>query len=572
MKYRVFLIALTVFYVLGQEANARSTFTVRASTPGIAGPEISHVLTLYLHYFPGDGEAIVRSEIVFDPQQVNIAKVVSSLGKSKITSKTIEVDYAEQPVGSKGVDTLAVVLQAQQAPALLNLQGRIYSSLDYGAQSAHSLDFQLAVQPPVEMSATLTPLQLFPGEKVNLQAVLYNKDAAGRGVRQVRWQWPDGLVVVAGDTLSQWEGALASGTRDTLNWTVKVDRSEPGRLALAARARTDEVAGTPLLLPQLEVLPVPIPQLEYVDGTMEVGQAATFVYRWDNPAASAIAVEALTIEIPTTFSGVEVIDPPDGLTVTQPIKGQSGRIRLDGKQILTAGGTIRLTLRVRPERPGPFAWRSWFRPVGHTEIPLLAGKVKVDVAGATLPIVDLNKEERFITDLEFMSAAFKTALGRELNGLPLAPGTQVRLQPEEKGDKNWIVDDLLTRTLMDDGFVVTLKEPVEGSQKVHNLYYRLADSKVIYSKVKKGWLPFISAQKREAQGNLFLRLTTDQGQLAWVSQVKAFAAERVDVENVELLGDSKLVERAVIEPEHKLIERGLSASIIGGLVVIFFAP
>ncbi len=572
MKCRVVIIALAVCCFFGQNVSARSTFTVRTDIAGIAGPDINYVLMLYLHYFPGDGEAIVGSELKIDPQEIELAKVVSQLGKSTIETNTIAIDYVQQPVSSERIDTLAITMKAKQAPIMSNWQGQIFSTLDSGKEAAHRLTFQLAIEPPVKVNVGLTPLQLFPGEKVDMQAVVENKDVLGRDLQQVTWQWPEGLLVVAGKTTSEWEEGLASGTQDTLNWQIQVDRHRPERLELIAHGATDEVVGTPFLIPALEILPVPIPQLVYADEVMEVGQVTTFKYRWNNPAASEIAIESLTIEIPATFSAVEVLNPPTGLSVTQPTKNQSGRIRLEEYQILGAGEVIELLVSVRPERPGPFAWPSWFRSVGHTEIPLLTGQIKVNVAGASVPLVDASKEIDFITDLEFVSAAFETALTRELTALPIEGGTQIRLQAEEKGDRNWVVDDVLVRVLMDKGFVVTLKDVDTEGEGGHTLHYRLADAKVIYSRVKKGWLPFRFFEKREVQGDLFLRLTTAAGQLLWVAEAKAFATERVEVEDAELLGDSKIVERMIVKSEHKLVERVLSTSIISGLVLIFFSP
>ena len=58
----------------------------------------------------------------------------------------------------------------------------------------------------------------------------------------------------------------------------------------------------------------------------------------------------------------------------------------------------------------------------------------------------------------------------------------------------------------------------------------------------------------------------------WAGRVPAYLTDEVPADKIELLGGSDVVDRTVTEPDHKMVERGLSASIIGGLFYIFFAP
>ena len=43
------------------QVEARSTLTARFAHKAIAGPGLDQQAMLYLHYFPGDGEAVVRT-------------------------------------------------------------------------------------------------------------------------------------------------------------------------------------------------------------------------------------------------------------------------------------------------------------------------------------------------------------------------------------------------------------------------------------------------------------------------------------------------------------------------------
>ena len=55
---------------LSTVAQARSTFTARFAKEAIAGPGQVREAILYLHYFAGDGEAVVRTELVCEAADV----------------------------------------------------------------------------------------------------------------------------------------------------------------------------------------------------------------------------------------------------------------------------------------------------------------------------------------------------------------------------------------------------------------------------------------------------------------------------------------------------------------------
>jgi hypothetical protein len=99
----------------------------------------------------------------------------------------------------------------------------------------------------------------------------------------------------------------------------------------------------------------------------------------------------------------------------------------------------------------------------------------------------------------------------------------------------------------------------------------MTDSRIVYTPRKKRLNLFGSRRLRQAYGDLFLRLER-VGKVAWANRVPAYITDEVPADKMELLGGSDMVERTIVEPDFKLIERGLSASIIGGLLYIFFVP
>ena len=68
-----------------------------------------------------------------------------------------------------------------------------------------------------------------------------------------------------------------------------------------------------------------------------------------------------------------------------------------------------------------------------------------------------------------------------------------------------------------------------------------------------------------------LRLETAADAIVrWDRRVQAYDWDRVPKGSIDVLSGSDMVEQTVIKPENKVIERSLSAGIVGGLFYIFF--
>ena len=79
--------------IAGEQAQARSTMALRFAEQAIAGPGIEQTVPLYLHYFPGDGEAVLSTRITCDPGLVELKGAHSGLGLAHSTGSTVEIDY-----------------------------------------------------------------------------------------------------------------------------------------------------------------------------------------------------------------------------------------------------------------------------------------------------------------------------------------------------------------------------------------------------------------------------------------------------------------------------------------------
>ncbi len=114
----------------------------------------------------------------------------------------------------------------------------------------------------------------------------------------------------------------------------------------------------------------------------------------------------------------------------------------------------------------------------------------------------------------------------------------------------------------------SVRAPEEDEQAA-TIRYRLVSSRVIYSP-GGGWPLFGRTNVREAYGDLVLRLVDQSdGTIAWERRIRSYARDSVPTSSADMLGGDA-VKRATIEADNKVVERSLSASIIGGLVYIFF--
>ncbi|MCY3792175.1 MAG: hypothetical protein OXH63_25635, partial [Gemmatimonadetes bacterium] len=140
-------------------ASARSTLSARLDQPAIAGPALDQQSILYLHYFPGDGEAIVSAELRC-LGNARLQNVRSALGQAQLKEASIGIDYAARPLAGEHIDTLYIDLAAAEV-GKIDWSAAIYSSLDPQGAPAHQIEFDLAVRPPPAISWSIEPQRVY---------------------------------------------------------------------------------------------------------------------------------------------------------------------------------------------------------------------------------------------------------------------------------------------------------------------------------------------------------------------------------------------------------------------------
>ena len=544
---------------------ARSTLSARFAHKAITGPGLDQQSVLYLHYFPGDGEAVVRT-VLDGSGALQLQDAQSTQGQARVEGKTIEIDYASRPMAGESIDTLYIDLVADEM-ASSSWSVAMHSSLDPTGAPAHRAAVELAVKPPPSISWSIVPEQVYQGERFELRAIMRYDAAMGPEIEEVGWIWPGELAWQEGDAPESWQEGLVPGQVDTLVWPVRAIALEPGRILFAATASAVGQSPSPLQELGIQVDPLPTVQLEA--DYMEVGKRGQIISTWRNESAEPIHLEALRLEVNQTFSDVALIEAPDGAVLVQSEEDEGRNILVEGLQRLAPGEQVRVVLEAVPQRPGPFIWPSACKPVGREKfIPLRGANTVNAIWGGIAEAVGSTGQKP--TDLELVNKAFAEALARQVDALPLAPGTRLFLQAEDKKAKaNWVVEDALIDALQERGYRVLVRQSEDADVDV--VYYRLVRARVVYSPAKQGFFPWGKNLRREAYGDLFLRFETAADHVVrWDRRVQAYDWDLVAKGGMEILGGGEMIEQTVIKPENKAIERSLSAGIIGGLFYIFF--
>ncbi|MFL2542907.1 MAG: hypothetical protein ACJ0UT_13280 [Candidatus Latescibacterota bacterium] len=544
---------------------ARSTLSARFADKAISGPGLDQQAVLFLHYFPGDGEAVVRT-VVEGTSVAQLKNAQAALGQVSLGKSTIEIDYSMRPMTEGGVDTLYIDLVADEK-ATLSWSIAVHSSLDPTGPAAHRLAVDLAVESPPPISWWVEPQQVYQGEQFELRAMMRYDNAVGPEVEEVLWEWPRELAWQEGDAPESWNDGLVPGQIDTLAWDVRAAGAEPGRIALNATARASGQSASPL--PKLELQIDPLPAVRLEADFMEVGKRGQISCVWRNDNAEPIRLEALRLEVNHTFSDVSLLAAPDGAALIQDEETQGRSVLVDGLNSLEPGQEVRVLLQAVPQRPGPFTWPSACKPVGRAAFIALRGENTVNAVWGGIAEAE-SAEGRVRTDLELVNGAFAQALDRQVGTLPMAPGTRIYLKAEdEKNEANWVVEDALIDALQKRGYRVLVRQSEDLEADV--VYYRLVRARVVYSQAKQGFFRWGKQQRREAYGDLFLRLETVTDRIVrWDRHIQAYDWDLVSKGSIGVLGGGDMIEQTVVKQENKAIERSLSSGIIGGLFYIFF--
>ena len=561
---------------------ARTTFSVRADYSAVAGPRLEHSLTLVLSYFPGDGEAVLLTEIDFDPQLLAVAGATSTAGAAALHSGRIEIDYGSAPLAAVAEDTLRITATPE---ASLVLDMRTYSSLDGEAVPAHAIVFPLEVRSPVLVAVSARPTAVYPGIPFELAISIRNLDTEGRPLESLVWEWPEVVQVLDGAPEAELATPVEAGDSVAVTCDLQVRTGAVETVALKGMAGSASVYGSPLPAVHLDLLPVPEASAAFSGDHAVKGSSTELKFTWRNDSPTSIPVRELRAPVPDSFREIAIVDgspaaraevestPSDQVTFPGWPSAWPHLVVRPESEELAPGGQVEVSLGLRPIRSGLFACESAFYPeAGGDPVPL-SGDVVVRVVEEPPQIGEeawgAGVETR--TDLEAVQAALQARVRRELVDLPLAAGSRIELGAAEEDDRNWIAEDILTAELIRRGYRVAVKSPDSGGDSGAALSYRVVDARVVYSP-QKGWNPMAAKRRREAIGDLFLSFENADRELSWIRRIRGYGVETVPSVGNQWLGGSETVDRVSVDPGNKAVEIGLSGLIVGGLFFVFFVP
>ena len=129
-------------------------------------------------------------------------------------------------------------------------------------------------------------------------------------------------------------------------------------------------------------------------------------------------------------------------------------------------------------------------------------------------------------DLETIQHALRLAWRDHSFRLPLAAGTPVRLIARSKGDRDWVVADVLMAELMELGHPVRLDSGNPDTDSGATLTYRIVDARVVYTPAGGGWRFWRRGATRHALADVLLHLEDGDGELNEEERRKAREAMR----------------------------------------------
>lgn len=564
---------LAVLAVHVAPAAARSTAAARFSVDAIAGPGIDHRVELYVHHFPGDGEAVLRLELTGNPETVRLREARSSLGRATAASGAVQVDYTAAPIASECVDTLDLELTWVGDAAKHEWSLAVYSTLDNrGDKPAHRSTVSMGMQAPVVVQVAPYPAQVFAGEEVRLALAVRNQDPQGRDVTRLRVEWPPGISGGVDTLRAAFSPPLSAGQSDTVRHPVQFADTLNGWLTLPVRVDAAQVAGSQAGPVSLEVLPLPTVRLDAPEDGMRMGQQATVACEWINTSGRQMELAAVRLQIGPGFTGVRAAGDGSNNARARIATAGSGAARIEVPEIGSLGPDERIRIEVEtvPQRVGLHYWRAFARPAGRDRYIELSGNTTLMVTLPADSAAGIQPEPAVQDDLEAIQAAIQSALLEGALDLPVRAGAAIELVAGDPGSGDWVVADVLTAALMEQGYQVVLEAQDRPSRSMPTLLYRIVDARVIYSPSGSGWHFWRRGLEREAFADVLLHLKEADGALVWARRVRAYATDHLSTGGLEKAGSGELVARTVVERDNSIVERGLSAGIIGGLVYIFF--
>ena len=548
-------------FISGRAASARSTLIVSPHSSVIVGGGVSQEVVIALKYFVGDGEAVTKTK--FGPKngrKFKIDSLVSDLGEVLFNGNNQVINYHMKPLVRESVDTLRIY------GAVEDNVGQIEWDFELFSTGSRQIAYEITNTWPIASLELpywkVEPEAVYQGEQADLRLSLNYQNQAGLQLTGIKWIFPPELKPVVGTTVDL-NGRWESGETPKITKGVRVDPQFSGDLHVKSVA---SIEGLPdVFLSDQKMRVDPLPRVVIIGDVLTVGQLGQIKCKWFNDGDVSIPLSSLLLRIHPTFSDVAIKSGDSNAIIENNENGRS--LVVENLEVLEPGEEIEVTLSLVAQRPGPFLWESLAYPVGRRDAVILSGSLTVLAAWGQ--DVTHNRDKSLPTDLQLFAKAVSDGLESQMLGLPLSFKIPIFLKGEGENDSNWVVEDVLSNQLRSLGYEIIVRRPNDGSV-FSTVYYRLVSSRVNYSK-KMRLFNFIGSQvKREAFVDMLLRFQDNGGVVRWQRRLRAYGFDWVPIRQMAVLGGGNSIKQTVMESDNMVIERGLSAGIIGSLIYIFF--
>ena len=554
-------ITLYCCFISVSSVSARSTLIVSSGSPVVIGDGVNQKVLVVLKYFSGDGEAVIETRIQSrNSKSFKIDSLKSNLGEVIFNRENMIINYRENPPVRESVDTLKIYGMVTERVDKIEWDFELLST--GSMQIAHKTNFIWSVDSLKLPNWTIEPRVVYQGEQANLQFSVDSSDQYGLQLNGVKWILPDQLRAANEAVVGFKESALTEEAPE-LSHGVYVLPDFSGDLQIKAIV---DIEGYPdVFLADKQIRVDPLPRISALGDVLTVGKMGEMKFRWTNDGDVSIPLSSLLLRIHPSFADITIKSGHDGARIETDEDGRF--ILIDNVKVLDPLQAIDVTLNLVAQRPGPFIWKSFAYPLDRTNAVNIPGSPTISATWGQG--VTKSRNEYFPTDLQLFANTVRDGLEAQMHGIPLMTKIPIFLKPEGENDSNWVVEDVISGELRNRGYKIVVRPPDNGIV-FSTVSYRLVSSRVNYSKTTRWLNLFGSEAKREAFVDMLLRFQDNQGVVRWERRIRAYGHDQVPDRQMPLLGGGNSIKQTVIESDSMIIERGLSAGIIGGLIYIFF--
>ena len=548
-------------FISGSPVSARSTFIVIPNSPLIVGGGVSQEVLIAIKYFAGDGEGITETRIrPIDKDNFKIDSLKSNIGHVEFEVDKKIINYRMKPLVRESIDTLKVYGAVTGKLRQVQWHFELFSTASN--KIAHEVTHTWPIKNLELPDWKVTPKVIYQGEQADLRLNLNYHDTDELKLVDVNWLFPPEIKLV--DTpISRSSRQWVSGENPEFLREIKVDPTFLGDLQIRSVASFEGLPDVFLSAQNIRI--DPLPRVVIIGDVLTVGKPGTIKCTWFNDGNVPMLLSSLFLKVNPSFSHVSIEDGYSGAVIETNDNGRF--VVINGLKVLEPGEQIEVLLNLVAQRPGPFLWESMAYPVGEREGIPLSGALTVMVAWDQKILEYFDDNSR--TDLQLFSKAVRDGVNSQMQGLPLTFSQPIFLKAEGDDDSNWIVEDVISSELRKKGYGLLIRPPSDNTA-FSTIYYRLVSSRVNYLK-KTSWFNFFDPKaKREVFVDVLMRFQDNGGVVRWQRRIRAYDFDQVPISQIKMLGGGNSIKQTVIESDNKIVERGLSAGIMGGLTYIFF--